>query len=178
LLEDRVSRAQHLVVISRDGEVTRLEVEHPAVEKAPPITGRASRQCEIFGREDDDVEATEVASEGTRCFPVEPHLARSWSDVDLVDANEVILDDARAEPSFGPPERDEVREPRRAKRPQRSDDVDRLQEVRLALPVISDEDVESLARRELERLEVTNAVGDERVDTNLDPHRKLRFSSA
>jgi hypothetical protein len=49
-------------------------------------------------------------------------------------------------------ERDHVRKPRGAKRAQRCDDVDRLEQVRLALAVLADEDVEALAGRELGRL--------------------------
>ena len=50
----------------------------------------------------------------------------------------------------------ELAELRSAEALRRGDDVERLEQVRLALPVVSDEDVEPLARLELQRAEVTD----------------------
>jgi hypothetical protein len=64
-------------------------------------------------------------------------------------------------------ERDQLREPRGAKRPQRRDDEDRLEQVRLALTIVTDEDVEALARREGRRNQVANVLGEQRLDPQI-----------
>jgi hypothetical protein len=75
-----------------------------------------------------------------------------------------VLDDAGPELRRIATERDEVRQGRRAKRAQGRDDEDGLEQVRLALAVVADEDVEPLARLELQWREVAGAVGDQGED--------------
>jgi hypothetical protein len=93
-------------------------------------------------------------------------------ELDLVESYQLVLENACAELRAFGSEGDEVGQPRRTKRAQRRDDEDGLEQVRLALPVVADEDVEALAWLELYRMQVADLVRDQ----GLNP--QLRSSSA
>jgi hypothetical protein len=103
---------------------------------------------------------------------IEKDTPPTRGDVHLVDSRQLILRDPRTDLCFGLAKCDQVSQLRSPERPQRSNDVDRLEEVGLALAVVADEDVEPLAGLELERLEIAQRGGSQ----NLDP--QLRSSSA
>ena len=152
--QHRVALLQHLLVVlhaSRGSRARRLNTARSRNRRRSPGAPRGS--AEVLGREHDDVEAAEVARQRPRRLAVERDLAPPpGASVDLVDAHQLVLDDARAELA---PRARRTRSGRRASpcettgAPRR---VDRLEQVRLALPVVADEDVEPLARLELQRL--------------------------
>jgi hypothetical protein len=85
-------------------------------------------------------------------------------DLELVDPPHATAFHRRRDPRRIAAESDEVGEARRPERAQRRDDEQRLEQVRLALSVITGEDVERRARRQLEPLQVANPVEAEVLD--------------
>jgi hypothetical protein len=202
LAHDRARRRQHLVVrgdraaigpfrtqqliaalecadIRRERRRKRgIEVLEDAVDERAPQLGRAASELQIAGMKQHGLHGCQVRRARARPLAVELHLACSAArQPHAHDARHALAVHLGRELGVRRAALHHVRRGRTAEAAQAAEIVDRLEQVRLALPVVAEEHVEARPRRELERREVAKPLHPQLRDPQRLRHRCRRRAS-
>lgn len=170
--QDGVPAAQHSIVILRLAEIFGRALEDRAIQERASLRWCPAGDGQVLRREQDDLKAAEVARGRPDCLSVKTNLTSTRRERQLVGPHRAVSLDGGGQACFGSPELEELGQPARAERPQRADDVDRLEEVRLPLPVRTGEDVEAGPWLEGQRSQVAKPDQLERAKQQTKPRNR------
>ena len=145
LFQQCVARTERLRVTLQDRDVRRERLREQQVEETPTPARRAFHELQILGAEDDGAERAEIVREFFHGLAVQGNLSLGHGpihfDFALALGHDVCADEVALLAVLN-----HLRAAHAAKRTERGEKVEGFEDVRLALRVVADEDVE--ARRE------------------------------
>ena len=156
-------------------EGPRAHVEREPIEEPTTLRPSAHRERDFARMKHDDRRTHRICCERRRTLPVDPRRPRPRLQPDALFARLVVLPNPRAHARDLFPVPNDIAGLRRAKASRGRENVDRLEQVRLSLPVVAREDVEARTRREVDRFQVAKRAKRQRLDRE-GPHARCAWA--
>lgn len=142
LFEDGVAGAHSLHVALQEGQITGVGLGEEQVDEAAPDSRRALDELQILGAEDDDPQSSEEVGEFSDGLGIQGQFAFFAGPVHL-DFAFTLSDDAAADEVAGFVMSDHLGAADAAEGTEGGEEIDRLQNVGLALRIVSEQHVEA-----------------------------------